>query len=47
MSGGIRTNCRKCYTKLRKNKVCPKCNWSYEKEFQGQTTLEDKENKRK
>ena len=41
MSGGIRRNCRKCYTKL-KNKVCPKCGWSYEKEFGGQLKLGEK-----
>ena len=40
MSGGIeRKICRKCSSKLNDYKVCPKCGWSYEKEFQGQTEL--------
>lgn len=47
MSGGIRTHCRKCYTKL-KSHVCPKCGWSYEKEFSGQRSLglEDSDGKK-
>lgn len=47
MGQGKQTQCEKCFYKLNKIGVCPKCGWSYERECLGQQELFKKEEEKK